>query len=225
MSGLTDRAGGELPSINKAVEQAHQAWEASMLRQMESLGQAVATEDPAVIARRCGAKLSAGELCLDYWGDTVRIRWPDMHMFNETRDRPCSVFDGALLLYYLKTADGVPLADRWVSFRELPGGGFYHQAFQGYSGDRLARTLGSQPEHYERAATTLGGVSLSGLSGLAYAFMPLPRFPVAALLWPGDDEFPARASILFDAEACHYMTIDGCALLGSGLVSRIIKSG
>ena len=223
MSGLTDQAGGELPPINKSVEQAHQAWEASMARQLDTLRQALLPHDPAVVAHRAGASFNAQALRLSYWNKTVRLSWPDLLAVDETSGKPCSIFDASLLLYYLSIADGAPLADRWVSYRELPGGGFYHQAFQGYSGDRLARSLGEAPERYEAAARALGGLRLSGLSGLAYRFLPLPRFPLASILWPGDDEFPARATILFDAHACHYMIIDGCALLGSGLVSRLLK--
>lgn len=224
MSGLTDKAGGELPPINQSVEQAHQAWESSMARQLDTLRQSVCTQNPAVVAARIGAVYAPPVLRLPYWNKTVRISWPDLQASDETSGKPCSIFDTSLLLYYLTIADGTPLADRWVSFRELPGGGFYHQAFQGYSGDRLARALGEAPERYEAAARALDGLKLTGLSGLAFRFLPLPRFPIAALLWPGDDEFAARASILFDAHACHYMIIDGCALIGSGLVSRLLRS-
>jgi len=55
--------------------------------------------------------------------------------------------------------------------------------------------------------------------------LPLPRIRLASILYPGDDEFPARASVLFDAAASHYMTTDGLALLGAGLVGRLIKEG
>ena len=58
----------------------------------------------------------------------------------------------------------------------------------------------------------------------AYGFQPLPRIRLAAVLWPGDEDFPTRASVLFDAASNHYMTIDGLALLGSGLASRLAKA-
>ena len=32
------------------------------------------------------------------------------------------------------------------------------------------------------------------------------------------------ASILFDAAACHYLTTDGLAVLGSQLVSKLVKA-
>jgi hypothetical protein len=117
------------------------------------------------------------------------------------------------------------MADRWISYRELPGGSFYSQAFQGYSGDRLARTFGEHPEAYTQAAYVLEGIPLTALPGVAFAFLPLPRIRLAAILYLGDEEFTARASVLFDAAASHYMTTDGLALLGAGLVGRLIQTG
>jgi len=89
----------------------------------------------------------------------------------------------------------------------------------------LARAFGESPETYTEAAHVLKGISLTGLPGLAFAFAPLPHIRLAAILYPGDEEFAARASVLFDAAASHYMTTDGLALLGSGLVGRLIKAG
>ena len=98
-----------------------------------------------------------------------------------------------MLLYYLREADGTPMADRWIGYRELPGGSFYSQAFQGYSGDRLARTFGERPEAYVEAAHLLDGIPLTALPGVAFAFLPLPLIRLAAILYPGDEEFAARA--------------------------------
>jgi hypothetical protein len=117
------------------------------------------------------------------------------------------------------------MAERWVGYRELPGGSFYSQAFQGYTGDRLVHTFSEQPQAFEQAAYVIDGTPLPALPGVAFAFLPLPRIRLAAILYPGDEEFAARASVLFDAAASHYMTTDGLALLGAGLVGRLIQAG
>jgi len=140
-------------------------------------------------------------------------------------NKPCSIFDSAMLIYYLHAAQGTSLADRWIAFRELPDGAFYHQAFQGYSGDRLARRFGERPEDFDLAAQKLDGWRLSALAPFAYAFQPLPRIRLAAVLWPGDEDFAARASILFDAASDRYLTIDGLALIGAGLAGRLLRAG
>lgn len=223
MAGLTDRAGGAIPAPNDTVERSHQAWQESMLRHMDDLRLAVRAKEPRSLADRCGAKFLGGEIRLIYWNRLLAIAWSDLEMRWLPEGQPCPIFDKAMILYYLQNADGAPLADRWIAYRELPGGIFYSQAFQGYSGDRLARALGERPQAFQTAAQALGGIPLPALPGEAFAFQPLPRIRLAAILYPGDEEFPARASVLFDAACSHYMTTDGLALLGAGLAGRLIK--
>ncbi len=224
MAGLTDQASGLKPTGGEAIERAHQAWQESMLRQLDSLRAEIRAVQPGRLAADCGGTLREQNIQLSYWGEPVSISWPELHVYRQLDGGECSIYDSGMLLYYLRQADGTPLADRWIGYRELPGGSFYSQAFQGYSGDRLARTYGEIPEAYSLAAAALDGVSLTGMPGVGFAFLPLPRIRLASILYPGDDEFPARASVLFDAAAGHYMTTDGLALLGAGLVGRLIHA-
>jgi hypothetical protein len=217
MGGLTDQAGGMKVTGGEAVEQE------SMLRQLNALRADIQAVQPGRLAVNSGATLQDQQIRLTYWERAIAISWPDLRVWNLSDGSECSIYDAGMLLYYLRQADGTPMADRWIGYRELPGGSFYSQAFQGYSGDQLAHAYGEKPELYAQAATKLEGVSLADLPGIAYAFLPLPRVRLASILYPGDDEFPARASVLFDAAAGHYMTTDGLALLGAGLVGRLLK--
>ena len=225
MAGLTDQASGTKVTGSEAIERAHQAWQESMLRQLDVLRNEISVTQPGRLAVNCGGTLVDQLIRLTYWGQEVGISWPDLKARKMSDGSECSVYDAGMLLYYLREADGTPMADRWIGYRELPGGNFYSQAFQGYSGDRLARAYVESPEAYVEVAHILEGITLSGLPGLAFAFLPLPRIRLAAILYPGDEEFAARASVLFDAAASHYMTTDGLALLGAGLVGRLIQAG
>lgn len=224
MTGLLDRGGGSRIDIPEAIERAHQAWEESMLRQVEELKAAVRDLPLLAAAVRCGGRVVGSELHLNYWQGKVGFDWETQQARFLPGGEACSVFDTTLLLYYLKFADGTLMADRWISFRELPGGAFYNQAFQGYSGNRMAQVFGADLEGFHRAAKKLDGIHLSGLTDCAYAFQPLPCIRLAAVLWPGDEEFPTQGSVLFDAAAGHYLPTDGLAILGSGLVSRLVKA-
>ena len=221
MAGLTERAGGGEFIGGEAVERAQQAWQESMTRQLDALREEVRKLDPHALALRCGGFFRDGELSLKYWGREVAVAFPELEVRYIESGEACSTFDTAMLLYYLRQADGTPMADEWVSYRELPGGGFYHQAFQGYSGNRIAETFGEEPQGFDAAARALGGWRLTGIGAHAYAFEALPRIRLAAILWPGDEEFASRASVLFDGASAHYMTIDGLALLGAGLARRL----
>lgn len=194
-----------------------------MLRQMEAVRSEVMQNSSEELAFRCGGQATDRGVQLLYWGQPVLITLPHLEVLDLHNAQPCSLFDSLLLLYYLRTADGTPFEDRWVSFRELPGGAFYNQAFQGYSGDRMAKYFTAQPERFVPAARSLGGIQLTALGENAFAFSPLPRLRLASIFWQGDEEFPSRGMVLFDASSLHYMVLDGLAILGARLVSKLEK--
>ncbi len=170
--------------------------------------------------------VAGGVLDLAYWGRPVRIGWPDLVPRGEDGN-PLSAFDQAMLLYHLRQSDGTLPAGRWISYRELPGGEFYHQAYQGYTGRRLAETFGRQPELLDSRQPPAANASTVP-ARTPGASRPCPRVPLAACLWPGDDELPSQASVLFDANArpppAHRRTGparrrfdgDGCCVSGHG---------
>ena len=195
-----------------------------MLRQMETLRAGLRSQALERVAYLCGGQAGESQIDFNYWYQPVQIDWETLEGRDPHSLTALPVFDQALLLYYLHTANGASLADRWASFRELPGGGFYHQAFQGYSGDLVAKAFSSTPSDYSAACQRAGGFALSGLSEFAFAFQPLPKIRLAAVLWPGDEDFPTKAGILFDAASTNYLPIDGLALIGSRLAKRILRA-
>jgi hypothetical protein len=223
MGGLIDQADGGKWKPGQVVDQARQAWQESMLRPIDDLAHSIRRRAPADIARRAGCKVQDQMLHLLYWGQPVRLAWPGLAAVRAD-GKPCSTFDQAMLLYYLDCADGAAMAGRWIAYRELPNGAFYHQAYQGYSGDRLAQAFDSNSEAFACAATALDGEPVNDLRTSAFAFQPLPRIRLAAVLWPGDEELAARGAVLFDAASSHYMTTDGLALLGGGLAGRLARA-
>lgn len=185
--------------------------------------------DLVVLAARSGAKYKRldeerGELRLTLWGQVYLVTYPDFIAYEEESGEICSLWRQALFLHYLRTADGQPLADRWVSLREIKGGEFYHRASQGYSGDRVAQHFGNDVEAFRRAAERAGG-ERRDLGDASYSFLALPRLPLAVIYWKGDEEFPSTAQVLFDASAGHYLPVDLLSLLGSELCDRIIRAG
>ena len=160
-----------------------------------------------------------------FWGQETLLSFPELVARQSETGPDLPLSDQALLLYYFATANGSPLAQRWVSFSELPDGRFYNQAFKGYTGRELARTYGENLQALSLAARRLG----AGLPGGApvgdrsFLFRPLPRVPLLLVFWQGDEEFPSSFQILFDASASHYLPTAVCAVLGSMLARRLIS--
>jgi hypothetical protein len=142
----------------------------------------------------------------------------------ETGQAPTE-FTQALVLTYLVTADGTVTFGRWIAYRDLPDGMFYAQAFRGYAENRLVKELGEGGlGAFCRRAERLGGKRIE-IGDAGYAFQVLPRVRIAAVYWLGDEDFPSRASILFEDTGPHYMSTDGLAVLGSHVVNAILERG
>jgi hypothetical protein len=180
--------------------------------------------DPHEMAAAAGAAVedAAGfvTLTVAFLDGSIGLTWPDLELAAKAPALPDHVL--ALVLYYLARSDGTLPVGRLTSFAELPDGRFYVQAFRGYTGAVLARGFAEKPEALERAAESLGGRPTTGLADRAWQFEALPRVPLTLLWWDGDDEFDARAEIMFDCTASHHLTTDGCAVLGSWLTSTLL---
>ncbi len=180
--------------------------------------------DPHGVAARSGARLAEGsegaELQLAYWGREIAIAWPG----GEVRAaQPLLTSAHLVVLHYLINADGTPMADRWLSFRELPDGRVYDSAFRKRACLPLVHGFGARPEAFRAAAERLGGQRLV-FGDASFMFQVLPRVRVAAILYLGDDEFPADANLLFDASLRHYLPIEDVAVLGGLVAAEILRA-
>ena len=201
----------------------------------EALGQRVSElreklseESPHELAARAGVDIvktaDGGSLLkLNFFGDAVSI---DVRTFRalakDHSELPLIV--QAVLLYFFTTANGNPIHGQWVSFSELPDGRIYNQAFQKYSGDRLARECESDVDKFRNFCLKAGGIPVH-MADAAFLFPVLPRFPLLLAFWQGDDDFASSCKVLFDSGSRNYLPIDGCAIIGSMLVSTVIRKG
>lgn len=197
-------------------------WRRSLRPSIEVARAELRDREPEELAALAGAEYRPGELRLHLLECEYRITHPELVAYDLERGKECPEELQALLLDYLRLADGTTPSGEWLAFRELPEGQFYYRAFQGYSGDSLVRAFGNDLEGFERAAVALGGEPLA-LGDAAFAFRVLPRIWLAVVYWRGDEEFAPRATVLFDAAASHYLPTDGLAILGRLLCSKLIK--
>jgi len=205
-----------------------QKWYDRLAAMADQTREQLCSISPQELCRRSGCTRDAnGALCLKFWGEPYIVRLPDLLIHHAVASRQLSDFVQALLLTYLATADGTPPSGRWITYRDLPDGMFYAQAFRGYAEMRLVRELGTGGiAAFCRGMERLGGLPEavgSGEGNAAYAVQVLPRIRLAAVYWLGDEDFPSQASVLFEETAPHYLSTDGLAVLGSHLVNHIIE--
>jgi hypothetical protein len=193
----------------------------------DELRSALRLQDPVLVAARSGSSWltlgpDRGELHIPLWGNVCILSVPELIGYTN-RDEHLPNFQQALLLYYLVTADGAPLTERWVSFADLPDGRMYNAAFQGYSGDEIVKRFGLDLNAFRLACARADGREVE-IGSASFLFQALPRVPLLVTYWLGDEDFPSSCKILFDESASHYLPIDACAILGSMLTRRLTAS-
>jgi hypothetical protein len=184
--------------------------------------------DPQKLSRNTGAAFHATEkrgeeFRLAFFGEGITIIRPDLIIRRTASGEEVHEHIQTLILYYFVTADGTSPAGRWVALSELPDGGFYNQAYQGYSGNRLVRAFGNNTDAFINSARATGGKPES-YGDYGFKFQALPNLPLLAVYWKGDEEFSPTAKVLFDSSACHCLPTDLCAFLGSILTNKLIEA-
>jgi hypothetical protein len=135
------------------------------------------------------------------------------------------LFDEALVLVlYLLRAQEIPLAGRQQTEKDLPGGETFFRGPHELSRMPILKRFGRDPVGFRQAAASLGGRRLD-FGEAAYRFTALPRIPVDYILWPEDDEFPARLTILFDASVSGHLPLDVLWALVHLTTRRLVHAG
>jgi len=178
--------------------------------------------NPQLLAARSGVEYARGEFQVPFFHRHLVVRYPDAEV-EESGRSPAAEWLQLVVLHYLLTADGTPVADQWIGFRQLPGGLIYQSAFAARSIQPLAEAFGHDLEGFRSAARALGGQVLTRVGDAAFRFLAFPRLPMACLIWAGDDELPASADILFDRAAPHYLHTEDLSVVGGYLSRALIQ--
>lgn len=162
------------------------------------------------------------EFQLMYLNKQYRITYPEGIIDCPQDPTPLLLEEQALMLQYLTQATGVELSGKWISYAELPNGMFHYRPFQTEAVVPLAETFGGQPGKLLQLARALGGEEI-GIGDVGIVIPVFPRLPVAVILWTADEEFPARANMVFDSSAPGYLSTASLYILGAVITRRLIK--
>jgi hypothetical protein len=87
--------------------------------------------------------------------------------------------------------------------------------------DPLKNVFGQNIAAFSRAAEKLQARKIKN-GDAGFEFRMLPGVPLQLILWEGDDEFPAEASILFDKTIGRVLSPEDIAWLAGMVVYRLI---
>jgi hypothetical protein len=111
------------------------------------------------------------------------------------------------ILAYLVNAQDLPPAGQLVNAERLDPGGFFFRGSHRLPTEKLAETFGGNPSLLRQVGRRLNAVPRA-FGDAAIELSVLPRISVILVIWGADEEFPARASILFDRNATAQAPLD-----------------
>lgn len=110
-------------------------------------------------------------------------------------------------LCYLINAKNIPLTKKLIKPVGLKGGEIFFRGTHVLPLDKLAEKYSSDKTGFIEKGKLFNG-SLLGYGDVSIELLPMPRIPVTLILWLADDEFPARAELLFDSTCEQHLPID-----------------
>ena len=156
-----------------------------------------------------------------YWGKPVLLSSHDYLARDAETQGLLPPIHQAMILYYFHSSKGSPPRGNWISFSELADGQFYNSAFQGYTAQKIAQYFQMDYDKFETRNEEQCGEKVEFGDG-AYRYQILPQIAMLIVYWKGDEEFPPSYKILFEDIADYHLPTDGCAILGSMLVGKLI---
>lgn len=193
-----------------------------------SLDYTVADLRAGDLAERCAKSGSAlrpdGSIDVTFLNNVYRVSPPSFDVARADGDAAVPITDRILVLHYLATAGGKPVSGDWITFGEVPGGDLYLPVFRARSLDRLVAAFDGREDELTAAAASIGGVPAEH-GDVSVVIEAFARVPVAAVLWRGDDEFPASGAFLFDRSTPDYLPAEDMVVLATKVVGMLLRRG
>ena len=110
-------------------------------------------------------------------------------------------------LWYMVKATDAGASGRLLKPSGMPGGDIFFRGSHVLPLDGIAKKYAHDGEGFRGRGAVYGGRMVS-YGDVAVEFLPFPKIPVTVVLWLADEEWDARADILFDASALQHLPID-----------------
>ncbi len=161
-------------------------------------------------------------ITLRYLNQPYVVTLPDISVSSATGQETVPLKDRLLILHYLITAKGTPLANRLITFRELPEGAVYFPTFNDRTTKPLLKHFGQSPESLLEIAGRLGGRK-ADYGDVGVTIDAFNRVPLTIVLWRGDAELSPEANIVFDATIPDYLATEDITVLCESITWRLIR--
>jgi hypothetical protein len=154
------------------------------------------------------------------------VNLSDSNIFSNRSDstqKEAQFLEQLCILAYLINAQHLPLANKLVAGNTLPGGQFFFRGQHGLPTKKLEEAFGDNPELLHQASAQFNAERCE-FGDASILLHMLPRLPLTIVIWGRDEEFEARASILFDQTAASQMPLDALLAAVNLTIGILLKN-
>jgi hypothetical protein len=126
---------------------------------------------------------------------------------DNAHESDASFLEQLCILAYLLNSKEIPLSGKLVTAEKLQSGQFFFRGPHLLPTRKLEESFGESPDLLY-AATRLLNSKKQAYGDASVEILVLPRLPLVFVIWGSDQEFSARASILFDETATSQLPLD-----------------
>ncbi|MHC4625121.1 MAG: DUF3786 domain-containing protein [Planctomycetota bacterium] len=127
------------------------------------------------------------------------------------------------ILAYLINSRDLPVAEKLTPPERLPGGQFFFRGPHELPTDKLEEVFGERPERLYEVLDEFGAQRRE-YGDASIELHILPRVPMTVVIWRADEEFAARASILFDETAAEQLALDALWMAANLAVKALVQA-
>lgn len=174
-------------------------------------------------ARRITYNKETEEFTVRYFGEEYLLDSHQETIYRKKDGKVPDIMDAIIILNYLAYAQLLPETEpRWVSIKEIPGCMIFYSAFQKTALMPLIQAFGKRPEALVEVAPKFGGAKAQ-FGDASAVFQAFPEIPLCVVVWAGDEEVPANATILYDSSIGPMLHGESIIGLGMTLANRLCR--
>jgi len=157
-----------------------------------------------------------------FFDETILFSIPGF-TFSSSKGANVTLVARIVILHYINTASGVPLAGEKVAYGDIPACMHYDPVFEKRVLKPLVRAFGYDRHAFLDAGRSLGARE-EGFGDASFTLFAFPKVPVTFVLWEGDTEFPPSARALFDPSVTGYLPLEDIVVVSKLAAGRILKT-
>jgi len=152
---------------------------------------------------------------MPFFGKTLTLQPPGFDGLIVETGLPPKPSEHLLALHYLACDLPVTPENRWITFREFPGGAFYWPAFLSRAIHPLIKAIGNDLVKLRERLARFSAMNEDGPADTVSARMvAVGKIEVLLVYRAGDEEFPPSADLLYDGCARRVYGAEDAAVLG-----------